>query len=234
MNVSTQAVQGPVLGAPQGAPKCFGKEWSSTATECAGGPDYSFTDERGKHVRPRCGSFGMCGSATAAAKQVLITPQSMIRPPPSIHLPPEQQPRPAFTPQPPMQAQPQDTLPRPVWTPPVMHPPVAPLSVATDWRTTEQQRQAGLAARALPPPVHVPMPPQYTQLAAPVPAHYPAQTWQVGNAMPPYLTHEEERRPGESWFIALFFSLVRGMLKAFGHSFARYVDVTPFREPPRS
>jgi hypothetical protein len=52
--------------------------------------------------------------------------------------------------------------------------------------------------------------------------------------MPAYLTHEEERQPGESWFVALAFSILRGMLKAFGHSFARYVDITPFRGPPRS
>lgn len=234
MNVPTQTTQGPVPAfTPQGAPKCFGKEWSNTEAECTGGPDYSFKDEEGKHVRPRCGYFALCGSTTAAAKQVLITPQSMIRPPPSIHLPPGQSPAPAFTPQPPMQALPPGMPPRPVWTPPVMHPPVAPPSVATDWRTIEQQRQAGLAARVLSPPVHS-MQPQHMQLTAPTAAHYPAQTWQVGNAMPPYLTHEEERRPGESWFIALFFSLARGMLKAFGHSFARYVDVTPFREPPRS
>src|ERR1700728_252446 len=208
MSMTTEYPQRAIPGAPQ----CFGKEWNNNEPECAGGPDYSFKDEEGKHVRPRCGFFSACSAATAASRQPLITPQSMIRPQPSIHLPPVQQPPSAttFTPQPPP-----GMPPRPAWTPPVMHPPVAPASMTTDWRAIEQQRQAGLAARALPPPAY--LAPQPTQLG-PASVHYPVTTWQVGNAMPAYLTHEEERRPGESWFIPLLFTLVRGMLKAFGHS----------------
>lgn len=205
---------------PSGAPPCFGKEWSNTEPECTGGPDHSFKDEEGKHVRPRCGSFNTCSSVTAAARQPLISPQLMIRPQPAATTTP-------FAPQPP------GMPPRPTWTPPVMHPPVSPPSVLPDWQRIEQQRQAGLAAR----PAQVPQfqaPYVGPQFGMSPPAHYPAQTWQVGNAMPAYLTQEEVRQPGESYGVALFFSLLRGMGKAAGHTFARYVDVTPIREPPRS
>lgn len=225
MNESFEPVRNTMSGA---LPACFGKEWSNTEPECVGGPDPAFTDADGRHVHPRCGSFGACGSTTAMGKQPLITPQAMLRAQPSAQQPPV----PAFVPQPAVQHPPAGMPPRPSWSPPTMHPPVSPPSV--DWRVIEQQRMAGLAARpqyAPGPMYNAPSPAPYAPLA---PANYPAQTWQVGNAMPPYLTHEEDRRPGESWFIALFLSLARGMLKAFGHSFARYVDVTPFREPPRS
>jgi hypothetical protein len=209
--------------APSGAPECFGKEWSSTEPECTGGPDHSFKDEEGRHVRPRCGSFSICGTVTAAARQALISPQMMIRPQPTSAQ------QPAFTPQP------AGMPPRPAWMPPTMHPPVSPPSVLPDWQRIEQQRQAGLAARPQAPAAPQFQPPYGgQQFGVPGPAHYPAQTWQVGNAMPAYLTHEEVRQPGESYAVALFFSLLRGMGKAAGHTFARYVDVTPIREPPRS
>ena len=225
MNVSVT----PMSNVPNGVPACFGKEWSNTEPECTGGPDHSFKDEEGKHVRPRCGSFNLCGTVTATGRQPLITPQTLIRPQHSMQLPqaPVMQP-PAFAPQP------AGMPPRPMWTPPVTHPPVSPPSVLPDWQRIEQQRVAGLAKAqaAQAPQFHAPY--AGPQFGMPAQAHYPAQTWQVGNAMPAYLTHEEVRQPGESYVVALFFSLLRGMGKAAGHTFARYVDVTPFREPPRS
>jgi hypothetical protein len=216
MNVSVTHMP----NAPNGAPECFGKEWSSTEPECTGGPDHSFKDEEGRHVRPRCGSFSVCGTVTAAARQPLITPQMMIRPAATTAQPP------SFVPA--------GMPPRPMWTPPTTHPPVSPPSVLPDWQRIEQQRQAGLAVRPQQAPQF--QAPQYAgpQFGMSAPVHYPAQTWQVGNAMPAYLTHEEVRLPGESYAVALFFSLLRGMAKAAGHTFARYVDVTPVREPPRS
>ena len=227
----------PMTYVTRSVPECFGKEWNSTAPECAGGADSSFKDDAGKHVRPRCGYFGVCSTATATAKQGLISPQTLIRPQPSLHMPTA--PLPMFTPQP-MQpqvtspAQPQGMPPRPAWMPPVSHPPVAPPSV-TDWRTIEQQRLAGLGARPAYPQQYV-QPQQYpTQFAAPTAAHYPAQTWQVGNAMPAYLTVEDVRQPGENWFFAMLLNIIRGIIKAASHSTARYADITPFRElPPRS
>jgi len=215
----------PTPSVSTGAPSCFGKEWDNRAPECTGGPDPSFKDEEGKHVRIRCGWFTTCGSVTQSARQ-LIAPQTLIRP--------QAPAAPSFVPTPP------GMPPRPMWTPPVSHPPVAPQSVQTDWQRIEQQRQEGLRRlQATPPPQYQPIPSgqqtqpqQFAQMQGPV--HYPAQTWQVGYGMPAYLTHEEVRQTGESWWSVFIREIFRGALKALFHAGARYIDVNPFKGPPRN
>ena len=220
----------PTQSVSQGAPPCFGKEWSNRAPECTGGPDPNFRDEDGKHVRPRCGWHTTCGAVTQSSR--LIAPQTLIRP----QVP--QAAAPTFAPTPP------GMPPRPAWTPPVSHPPVAPQSVQqTDWQRVEQQRQEGLRRMQAPSfastvrydtpqyPAAQGQPQQFVQQG---PIHYPAQTWQVGYGMPAYLTQEEVRHAGESWWWVFVREIFRGALKALFHSGARYIDVNPFKGPPRS
>lgn len=211
-----------------GAPSCFGKEWDNREPACAGGADPNFRDEEGKHVRIRCGWFTTCGSVTQSSR--LIAPQTLVRPQAPA-------PAPSFVPTP--QAASPGMPPRPMWTPPVSHPPLAPPSVQqTDWQRIEQQRQEGLRRMqvappyAQPAPYQQPQPQQFAQMQGPI--HYPAQTWQVGYGMPAYLTHEEVRHTGESWWSVFVREIFRGALKALFHSGARYIDVNPFKGPPRS
>jgi hypothetical protein len=223
----------PTPGVSSGAPSCFGNEWDSREPACTGGADPNFRDEEGRHVRPRCGWFATCGAVTQSSQR-LIAPQTLIRP----HTP---APAPTFTPTP--QVSPPGMPPRPAWTPPVSHPPTTPQSVLPEWQRIEQQRQEGLRrAQAAPsfassvrydaPAPYQHSPQQPTQMQGPI--HYPAQTWQVGYGMPAYLTQEEMRQPGESWWSVFVREIFRGALKALFHSGARYIDVNPFKGPPRS
>lgn len=67
-------------------PRCFGKEFLPSASECVGGHDMAFNDDHGGHLRPPCDFVSTCSARTQALKNSrFISPQSLVRPPTSFH-----------------------------------------------------------------------------------------------------------------------------------------------------
>lgn len=73
-------------------PECFGKMWSSEASECAGGYDPFFVGPNGTKTRPRCDFYESCKTRTVVARAnqqqrvagSLVPPQALVRPPAPI------------------------------------------------------------------------------------------------------------------------------------------------------
>jgi hypothetical protein len=62
-----------------------------------------------------------------------------------------------------------------------------------------------------------------SQYGVPYPQH-PYPTWASTYAVPPFLSAEELRHPGESWWSPLIRQLLRGLGKAIGHVAAHWFD----------
>lgn len=80
------------------------------------------------------------------------------------------------------------------------------------------------------PPAQQMVPQQYAQQPYPYPVvvTQPVQMMPTNYGMPAYLTTPEERQPDESIWGPLGREVFRSMGKAFGHSLARFFDVTAF------
>lgn len=50
-------------------PDCYGKLWQQNEPECAGGRDPNYTSPSGTHIRERCEFFNSCGSRKQAVAQ---------------------------------------------------------------------------------------------------------------------------------------------------------------------
>lgn len=59
---------------------------------------------------------------------------------------------------------------------------------------------------------------------------YPAPTYQLSYGIPAYLSTPEPKAPGESVWAVLIRELLRGVLKASGHTVSHFFDTTPFRQ----
>ena len=75
-----------------------------------------------------------------------------------------------------------------------------------------------------PQPQMIPVPQQY---------QYPAPAYQLQYMVPGYLSVHEQRLEGDSYSGMLIREVVRGALKAAGHTLANFFDMNPFRLPPR-
>lgn len=65
------------------------------------------------------------------------------------------------------------------------------------------------------------------------PQHWhPAPTYQFQHGLPNYLSVPEPRMHGETIWQVLLRELVRGAIKAFGHTLAYFIDTTPMRKQP--
>jgi hypothetical protein len=60
----------------------------------------------------------------------------------------------------------------------------------------------------------------------------PIEMMPVSHHMPAYLSEAETRLDGESYWAPLGREVVRGMVKAFGHSLAHFFDTVPFTRKP--
>jgi hypothetical protein len=100
---------------------------------------------------------------------------------------------------------------------PSYQPYIPPTSTADYMRRVEAERRAAIGQ----PPV--PHPPQQTQL--------PSQ-WAFSYAVPPFLSAQEQRLSGESWWAPLLRQLLRGIGKALGHVAAHWFDTHVMRAAP--
>lgn len=199
---------------PVGSPECFGSSlWSPTDKECVGGPDPGYTHPvTGVHARERCRWYQSC--ATVSSQNRLIHPQNLVRPTVTA-----QPPQPTLAG---VQAPPRPVAPNPALaTRPPLHMPQAsyPQYQPVQYQQQPQQPYVGYA------PPHIA---QWGSVQVPLPFQQP------GAQMPAYLTMPEPIRPGESAISVLARTLLRSMMKAFGHALASFVDHTPIRphRPP--
>lgn len=201
---------------PADAPDCFGTHlWSPTDKECVGGPDPGYTHpQTGVHTRERCRFYSACASASAQSRTQNVAPvQSLIRSPSAPSTPQYHQAIP---------------IPNFVGVQPPPRP--APVSSALPPRPPPMQATA---------PMYQYQPSQYSQpmpgglvppyIAQQGPQFVPMPYQQFGSQMPGYLTVPEPMRPGDTILSALGRTVLRSMLKAFGHSLGSFFDHTPLR-----
>lgn len=197
----------------KGPPKCFGLSWDQGATDCAGGPNPAFKEEKispsGEryisHVQPMCGYFQDCGSRFQASKmgsQQLVPVTSLTRAWQGRPVPaPVSSPQPMSGSQPSMQSLQQQFE-----------------KMQRDWYQQQQQMM------------------QRGQMQMPMMPMMPQQGYQqmmpVNFEIPQYLTRREYRRPDEGLTRVLGREVLRSVLKSAGHTFANFFDSTAFYEPP--
>lgn len=201
---------------PSGSPECFGSSlWSATDKECVGGPDPGYTHPvTGARARERCRWYQPCASVSAQNK--LIPAQNLVRAPMA--------PPPLATPAIPPGVQPP---PKPVAPNPALgaRPPLHVQQPSYQYQP-QQYLQPSYQQ-----PYMTYAPPHLVQLG---PAQVPMPYQQPGAQMPAYLTMPEPIRPGDSAIGVLARTLLRAMLKAFGHALASFIDHTPIKphSPP--
>lgn len=217
-------------------PKCFGKSWDSSASECAGGADPAFSEERldtktGEkylsHIREKCGYFDDCGSRTQALKMQqasnqLVPATSLAR---------------AWT------GRPTGTAPAPT-LPTVTASPAAPTGQPAAQQFGMQQLQhqfMQMQQQYMQQQMEMmrrgQMPAQMPGMVAPpqmmgMPQMGFQQMMPVNFEIPQYLTRREYRRPDEGITRVLGREVFRSMMKSAGHTFANFFDSTPFFGPP--
>jgi hypothetical protein len=108
-------------------------------------------------------------------------------------------------------------------------PPAPPEST---FRAYIQQQMAQRPVPIAYPPVPAPYP-QAPIIPVPQQYQYPAPAYQLQYMVPGYITVPEQRMEGESYGGLLMRELLRGGLKAMGHTLANFFDMNPFRLPPR-
>lgn len=238
-------------------PSCFGDEWEEKHVECRGGLDPLFSDpETGSNKREKCSWYEACAHQKHIGRQQgeqLIPTQQLFRfpPPPG----PVQQAQPAQ--QPPQFQVPQVPVPSyanvirnvaqqvaaapqvPVQNP--MRPPMQPQapSVQTFFLPNQQPQQPQpqyyqqpqQAQQYQPPYAQGMVPPYMASMPGMVPMNYVMP----GTQMPSFLTVPEPMVYGQHWSRRLAFTLLRGMVKAFGMTLANFFDHTPVTpwQPPQ-
>jgi hypothetical protein len=99
--------------------------------------------------------------------------------------------------------------------PPPQQPPPQPGNLGEYMRRVEQERLAALGRQYQPPQ-------QY---------QHPG-TWSQGYAVPSFLSAEEVRHPGESWWAPFLRMAARGVVKALGMVAAHWFDTRVMRAAP--
>lgn len=189
-------------------PDCFGRTWDQNAAECAGGRDPNYTDGNGTHIRERCDFFNSCGAKKQAAEQERKVAPSFYSNPiiPASSLTRR------FGPQPPPTSYAQ---------PYAGHSPShAPSQLEQELhraRIVIQQQEEALQQR-------------YAVGQAP-PTRTP-NMMAMDMYVPKYLSTPEPRAPGQSVWAVLGREVMRGVMKAAGHTVASYWDRTPIGEKP--
>jgi hypothetical protein len=190
-------------------PICMGKDWDRNAVECAGGPDPSYDDKRGGHIRQQCNYYQMCTARTQANKQ---QQQALLSRPPLVTPPPAAAPK-TFEGYLASQVE-QQRQAATAWRPPTVLPTLAPTPQPT-------------YPQYYPQPAHPQtMQQYYPQQLGP---QFPAAQYQLNYQVPGYLTVPEERADGEGLMSVLFREMCRGTGKAAGQVLAHFFDVRTFR-----
>lgn len=202
-------------------PSCFGKHWVANNVKCNGGLDPTFTHPRtGSNKRDRCPWYTACGARMSAnnlqPQQQLVPVQNLNRnkaqPPPVPN--PFQQTLGGFL-------QGGTNVARQFGNIQVRHPKPAQVQVQPQVPQAPQQQpqQIMFAGHPSPPYVHPAM--------ASMPAHVPSNFSAPGMQMPAYLTVPEPIVPGQSLARPFAATVMRSMLKAFGHATANWFDHVP-------
>jgi len=202
-------------------PDCYGKSWNPKDVLCAGGADFTFTDENGRHIRPQCDHYSTCGVRTSHSKMEqsrLVPVQNLVRSPTS----PMPDAVSVFGPK-------SNGTPISNWTGQTPAPTMTKAQME-EWmnqKAKEMAMQMWQNAQSYP---------QARSTATYSSNNYPQnmpfydprfQPMPVNFQMPAYLTVPQQREPGESLISLLFKNLFRSMMKAGGHSFAHFWDTVP-------
>lgn len=214
-------------------PQCYGRHWSPTAAECAGGLDPVYESPvTGANKREKCSWFSGCAAATNEKGQMTPKPQVPQLPGGFVRLPVHPPPQP---PQLPQHLRPQVPPPPP---PHVQH--VQPPQQYVQPPHVQQYAQPHVQQYVQPPqqPVQPPQQPvQPSQVVyvgnvayAPVgqastPHMVPMNTPMTGAQVPSFLTVPEPS--GQEYGVGLAHNLWRSMLKAAFLTAANYIDYNP-------
>jgi hypothetical protein len=190
-------------------PRCYEEnKWEKSSLKCSGGADPTFTDQEGRHIRPRCDYYSICASRKLAmqnaAQLQALTPKTTIPVMPTNPLQANTQTVYATQQQHYLNPQPQ--------VPPQVQQPVPSYYQYNQQQQPQRFQQPTMAVAPMGTGGAV-------QVHAPPMAMMPTSFY-----IPPYLTVPEPLLQDEGLARYIGRNLVRAMGKAIGHTISHVFD----------